>query len=109
VAATFEVESTLTDHYQTTVPETVRRALKLGKREKIHYAISPSGEMVLTRVEAIDSGDPVLGQFLGFPAADITLHPERLQSVDVGLVQRLRSLVPGVDVDLNAVLSADDE
>ena len=27
----FEVESTLTDRYQTTVPETVRRALKLGK------------------------------------------------------------------------------
>jgi len=91
------------------VPETVRRALKRGKRDKIHYTIIPSGEMVRMRVEAIDSDDSVRGQFLGFPAADITLHPERLQSVDVGLVQRLRSLVPGVDVDLNAVLSADDE
>ena len=34
-----EVESTLTDRYQTTVPETVRRALRLGKRDKIHYSI----------------------------------------------------------------------
>ncbi len=109
MAATFEVESTLTDRYQTTVPETVRRALKLGKRDKIHYTIRPSGEVVLTRVEASDSDDPVLGQFLGFLAADITRHPERLQSVDVGLVQRLQSLVAGVDVDLDTVLSADDE
>jgi antitoxin PrlF len=109
MAATLEVESTLTDRYQTTVPETVRRALKLGKRDKIHYTIRPSGEVVLTRVEASDGDDPVLGQFLGFLAADITRHPERLQAVDVGLVQRLQSLVGGVDVDLDAALSADDE
>ena len=109
MAATFEVESTLTDRYQTTVPETVRRALKLGKRDKIHYTIRPSGEVVLTRVEASDGDDPVLGQFLGFLAADIARHPERLQSVDAGLVQRLQSLVGDVDVDLDAALSADDE
>lgn len=109
MAANFEVESTLTDRYQTTVPETVRRALKLGKRDKIHYTIRPSGEVVLTRVEASGSDDPVLGQFLSFLAADITRYPERLKSVDTGLVQRLQSLVGGVDVDLDTVLSADDE
>ena len=109
MAATLEVESTLTDRYQTTVPETVRRALKLGKRDKIHYTIRPSGEVVLTRVEASDGDDPVLGQFLGFLAADITRHPERLQAVDAGFVQRIQSLVGGVDVDLDAALSADDE
>lgn len=40
MAANFEVESTLTDRYQTTVPETVRRALKLGKRDKdsLHHS-----------------------------------------------------------------------
>ncbi len=35
MASTLELESTLTDRYQTTVPETVRRALKLGKRFKV--------------------------------------------------------------------------
>jgi antitoxin PrlF len=52
MAATLEVESTLTDRYQTTVPETVRRALKLGKRDKIHYTIRPSVDLQrnLTRV-----------------------------------------------------------
>jgi antitoxin PrlF len=109
MAVTLEVESTLTDRYQTTVPETVRRALKLGKRDKIHYTIHPSGEVVLTRVETSDGDDPVLGQFLGFLAADITRHPERLQSVDAGLVHRLQSLVGGVEVDIEAALSEDDE
>lgn len=109
MAATLEVESTLTDRYQTTVPETVRRALKLGKRDKIHYTIRPNGEVVLTRVKASDGDDPVLGQFLDFLAADITRHPERLQSIDAGFVQRLRSLVNGVEVDLDAALSPDDE
>ena len=109
MAATLEVESTLTDRYQTTVPETVRRALKLGKRDKIHYTIRPGGEVVLTRAAASGGDDPVLGQFLDFLAADITRHPERLQAVDAGFVRRLRSLVDGVDVDLDAALAADDE
>jgi antitoxin PrlF len=107
--ATLEVESTLTDRYQTTVPETVRRALRLGKRDKIHYSIRPSGEVVLTRAEASEGDDPVLGQFLGFLARDIASHPERLRAVDAGLVQRLQSLVGGLEVDLDAALSADDE
>lgn len=107
--ATLEAESTLTSRYQTTVPETVRRALRLGKRDKIHYSIRPSGEVVLTRADADESDDPVLGQFLGFLARDIASHPERLQAVDAGLVQRLHSLVGDVEVDLDAALSADDE
>ena len=107
--ATLQVESTLTDRYQTTVPETVRRVLRLGKRDKIHYTINPSGEVVLTRAESSQDDDPVLGQFLGFLARDMASHPERLQAVDAGLVQRLQSLVVGVEVDLDAALSADDE
>jgi antitoxin PrlF len=107
--ATLEVESTLTDRYQTTVPETVRRALGLGKRDKIHYTIRSGGEVVLTRAETVEADDPVLGQFLGFMARDIASHPERLHAVDAGLVQRLELLVAGVDMDLGASLSADDE
>ena len=107
--ATLEAESTLTDRYQTTVPETVRRALKLGKRDKIHYTIRPDGEVVLSRAAPAEGDDPLLGQFLGFLAQDIAAHPDRLQSVDAGLMQRIQSLVGGVEVDLDAPLSADDE
>lgn len=109
MSATIEVESTLTDRYQTTVPETVRRALRLGKRDKIHYTVRPGGEVLLTRVDGSGADDPVLGQFLGFLARDMASHPERLQSVDAGFVQRLQSLVGDVEVDLDAALSADDE
>lgn len=107
--ATLEVESTLTDRYQTTVPETVRRALRLGKRDKIHYSIRPGGEVVLTRVEASDGDDPVLGSFLGFLARDIAEHPERLRAIDAGFMQRLQSLTGGIEVNLDASLSAEDE
>lgn len=107
--ATLEVESTLTDRYQTTVPETVRRALRLGKRDKIHYTVRPGGEVVLTRAETTKNDDPVLGQFLGFLAQDIATHPERLRAIDANFVQRLQSLVGGIDIDLDAALSADDE
>lgn len=107
--ATLEVESTLTDRYQTTVPETVRRALRLGKRDKIHYAIRPGGEVVLTRVETSEGDDPVLGQFLGFLARDMAIHPQHLQAIDASFVQSLQSLTGGIEVDLDAALSADDE
>ncbi|MFZ4539987.1 type II toxin-antitoxin system PrlF family antitoxin [Propionivibrio sp.] len=106
---TLEVESTLTDRYQTTVPETVRRVLHLGKRDKIHYTIRPSGEVVLSRANFSGGDDPVLGQFLTFLAGDIANHPEHLQIIDIGLVQHIRSLVGNIDVDLDATLSTDSE
>ena len=108
MASVLEVESTLTDRYQTTVPEPVRRALSLGKRDKIHYTLRPGGEVVLTRAK-VSEDDPVLGQFLGFLARDIASHPERLQTVDAQFLHRIQSLVGGIDVDLDAALSADDE
>ncbi|MDS4027264.1 MAG: type II toxin-antitoxin system PrlF family antitoxin [Candidatus Contendobacter sp.] len=109
MASTLEVESTLTDRYQTTVPETVRRALKLGKRDKIHYSILSDSAVLMTRAAGAKDEDPVLRPFLDFLARDIARHPERLQAVDAGLVQRLQALVGGVEVNLDAPLSADDE
>src|ERR1035437_6068430 len=102
MVASHEVESTLTDRYQTTVPEIVRRALKLGKRDKIHYSILPDGVVLLTHAASGEGDDPLLGQFLGFLAQDIGRHPERLQTIDTGLVQRIRSLVGQVEVNLDA-------
>lgn len=104
-----EAESTLTARYQTTVPETVRRALQLSKRDKIHYSIRANGEVVLTRAEPADGDDPVLAAFLGFLARDLANHPERLQAVDADLVERLKTLVGDVDIDLDEALPDDDE
>ena len=103
-----DLESTLTDRYQTTVPEGVRKALKLSKRDKIHYTIRPSGEVVLTKATSFDE-DPVLGSFLNYLAKDIAQNPDRLQAVDAGLVERIKLLVDEVELDLNSPLSDDDE
>jgi antitoxin PrlF len=108
MANNVEVESTLTDRYQTTVPETVRRALRLGKRDKIHYSIRESGEVVLSRAGGSEE-DPALGAFLTFLANDMAQQPERLQAVDAGLVQHLQALVGQVKVDLEAALPLEDE
>ena len=107
--ATLEVESTLTDRYQTTVPETVRRALRLGKRDKIRYTVRPGGEVVLRRVDVVPADDPVLGHFLQFLARDMARHPKRLQAVDSKFVRRIQSLVDGVKIDLEVALSEADE
>jgi len=106
--ATLEVESKLTDRYQTTVPETVRRALKLNKRDKIHYVIRQNGEVVLTRATN-EGDDPALGSFLDFLARDIAEHPEHIQAVEGALIQRIQSLTEGIEVDLDAPLQEDDE
>ncbi len=104
-----EVESTLTDRYQTTVPDPVRRALKLGKRDKIHYIIQPDGEVLLKRAANAAEDDPVLEPFLDFLANDMAKHPERLQSVDSALARRIQSLLGGIEVDLDEPLQEDDE
>ena len=103
-----EAESTLTDRYQTTVPEAVRRALKLGKRDKIRYSIRQTGEVVVTRATP-EAEDPALGPFLEFLARDIASHPERLEAIGPGLSERIKTLIAGVDVDLDNVLPESGE
>ena len=105
-----EIESTLTDRYQTTVPDAVRRTLKLRKRDKIRYVVRPSGEVVLTRAAAAaDESDPVVGKFLAFLTRDMAAHPERIRGIDPALLRRARSIVKGVKVDLDAPLQPEDE
>lgn len=73
--AIMQAESMLNDCYQTTVPEAICRALRLGKLDKILYTIRPDGEVVLTRAGASNSDNPAL------PVADS------------GLAQRIKFLV----------------
>ena len=101
-------ESTLTDRYQTTVPSAVRSALSLKKHDKIRYTVQSDGCVVLERA-GDDSNDPALVAFLDFLAQDIANHPARLHAFDASLKDRLQSLVSGVDLDLDAPLSPDDE
>ena len=101
-------ESTLTDRYQTTVPDAVRKALHLGKREKIRYTIQADGRVLMARADQ-DEADPALASFLNFLANDIQTNPQRLKAATPELVSRIQSLVGGIEVDLDAPLDDKDE
>jgi len=109
MAAAIELESTLTDRYQTTVPDAVRRALKLGKRDKIRYVIRPDGAVLIARATSNQEEDPVLREFLRFIARDIAAHPRNIQAISSKLRSRVQSLVGRIKVDLDASLDPDDE
>ena len=104
-----EAESTLTDRYQTTVPEPVRRVLQLQKRGKIHYTILPNGDVLMANASPAPEADPVLDQFLQFMEHDLRSHPERIKAIDASLVERISSLVGACEVDLDAPLMDEDE
>jgi antitoxin PrlF len=101
-------ESTLTDRYQTTVPDSVRKALGLNKRDKICYTIQPNGKVWISRADRTES-DPILGEFLNFLAQDIEKNPQHVESISADLVSHVQSLVVDVNVDLDAPLLAEDE
>jgi len=101
-------DSTLTDRYQTTVPEMVRRALNLGKRDKIHYTIRPNGEVVLTRAETSDQ-DTALMAFLTFLEKDMTRRPEQLTAFNPDFVQHIHELTRNIVTDLDMPLNENDE
>ncbi|HLB41878.1 MAG TPA: type II toxin-antitoxin system PrlF family antitoxin [Gammaproteobacteria bacterium] len=100
-----ETESTLTDRYQTTIPEPIRAALHLGKRDKITYVIEDSGKVVISRS---NENDPVLFQFLTLLVKDTKIN-KNIHSINPTLLHRAQSLVSGIEIDLDALLSEKDE
>ena len=104
-----ETESTLTDRFQTTVPSPVRQALRLGKKDKIKYVIQADGSVLMSRAESTTDSDPVLGEFLSFLANDMQQHPEKIQSLTASMRNSVEALVDGIDIDLDAPLSEEDD
>lgn len=108
IQAALEIESTLTDRFQTTVPSVVRQALHLNKKDKIKFIIQPNGSVILSRVEPKES-DPVVESFLAFVANDMQKHPEKLQPLTASMRDRVAVLTAGIELDLDAPLSDEDE
>ena len=100
--------SKLTDRYQTTMPASVRKHLKLGKGDQIRYCTEPSGRVDFEPARA-DEGDAALGALLDIVEADVKAHPNRIRAFDGASHDRLAALVGDVDVDLDAPLSLEDE
>jgi len=49
------------------------------------------------------------GEFLSFLAQDMTRNPQRIQLMNSELIARVESLVDGVEIDLDAPLSEEDD
>jgi len=103
-----QTESTLTDRYQTTVPSVVRKALHLGKKDKIKFTVESNGSVTLSRAEQSDE-DPALNAFLSFLGDDIQKHPERVQPLSMSMKSKGAGLIEDVDIDLDAPLTDEDE
>lgn len=101
-------ESTLTERYQTTVPDIVRKTLNLNKRDKITYIINADGTVTITRSEVAEA-DPILGKFLDFLARDMEQNPQHIQPVTSTTLKRVQSLVKDVEIDLSVPLFDEDE
>ncbi len=101
-------ESTLTDRYQTTIPEVVRKALNLQKRDKVMFTVNSSGSVSLAKFEPETHRDPVIASFLDFLARDIESHPEKLVPLTPDFLRKMEDLVGDMDVDLDAPLDEED-
>ena len=102
-----QAESTLTDRYQTTIPDIVRKTLGINKRDKITYVINSDGTVIITRSESEE--DSILAKFLDFLARDMEQNPQHIQPITSETRERVRSLVEDVEINLDAPLSDEDE
>jgi antitoxin PrlF len=101
-----QAKSTLTNRYQTTIPEAIRKSLHLNKRDKITYTIEENGKVSLSRA---DENDPILSQFLSYIVNDIKNNPTHVYPITPVLMKRAQSLVAEIDIDLDAPLDNEDE
>jgi antitoxin PrlF len=103
-----ELEAPITKRGQTTVPAAVRKALRVGNNETIVYRVEDSGRVTLARKEEAET-DPVITNFLAFLERDMRANPSALRPVTAEWLHGMQTLVEGVEIDLDAPLSDDDE
>lgn len=101
-------QSTLSDRYQTTIPEVVRNVLNLSKRDTLVYYVDSDGKVVISKLTSCED-DPVLNNFLSFLAKDIENSPQNLVPMTVEKLMKISSLVEDIKIDLEAPLDTDDE
>ena len=96
--AQLHVESTLTDKYQATVPDAIRKALKLNKRDRIRFTLEPDGSVVLSRAAPGDPDDAVVRHFLQLLARELDSHPERFRALSPVLLKQARAVTKSLNV-----------
>lgn len=106
MGALLEIEATITERGQTTVPSAIRKVLGVGRNGKIMFRQMDDGSVVIARKS--DDGedeDPVVAAFLAFLERDMSDRPEKLVPLRQDLLAQGETLVEGVEVDLDAPLT----
>jgi antitoxin PrlF len=98
--------STITAKGQTTVPKSVRQVLGVHSGDQIEFSVQAVG-VVMRRATDHRHSDPVIGAFLQFLAHDMRTNPGRLEVLSPDLIDRVRELIDGVEVDIDAPIEGD--
>lgn len=102
--ALLEVEATITDRGQTTVPSAIRNMLGVKKGTIVFKGLE-DGTVVIERKDTSEKhDDPMIGSFLAFLENDMENSPASLRPLSQNMLDRSAALTEGVDLDLDAPL-----
>ncbi|MCD2173005.1 type II toxin-antitoxin system PrlF family antitoxin [Rhizobium sp. C4] len=103
--ATIEIDATITERGQTTVPAAIRKMLGVRKGGIVFKGLA-DGTVVIEPKREADESDPVLDEFLAFLERDIPKNAA-IKPLDANLLHEIDTLIEGVEVDLDAPLPDD--
>lgn len=87
--------STMTSKNQTTIPESVRKALGLEKQDKLRFSVLEGGQVLLEK-DVIDEkeseSDPIVRNFLSFLEKSMQDSPELIRPASASRYARYRQL-----------------
>lgn len=102
---TLEETSTITAKGQTTVPRAIRQVLGVKEGDEIAFRVE--GQRVTVVAVTAPHEDPVVGKFLRFLAKDLEKRPGGVKPLSKELAARMKALVTGAKVDLDAPIEGD--
>lgn len=108
--AVFEIEATITERGQTTVPAPIRKMLAVKKTGRIVFRGMPDGRVEIARTdESAVHTDPVISEFLDFLEQDMKERgKEAIRPIPKSFLDDYRELSE-LDLDLDGPLTGDDK
>ena len=106
VRPTLEIEATITERGQTTIPAAIRKMLGVSKGSIVFKGM-PDGTVIIEPKPEEPEEDPAIAKFLEFLERDIANNPQNLVPFTKEFMDRVDRLVAGVEVDMDAPLEDD--
>ena len=106
VRPTLEIEATITDRGQTTVPAAIRKMLGVQKGAIVFKGM-PDGTVVIEPKPEEPEEDPVIAKFLEFLERDIGKNPQNLVPLTQEMLDEVDELIGDMDIDLDAPIEDD--